>query len=275
MTASSECKVQSAQCKMKQWLPTLCILTFALFTGTGCRQKMADQPYHRPYEASDMFEDGRSSRPLERGVIHRAQYLESDPLVTGLTREEWGRVYARQGNTKPNLAVPTPEVDREGAVTLPRFDQRDAAQPKVYAEEFPFEMKPRDLERGQERLHDLLCRLPRLARQRAGKIWERGYLNPTSFHTEIVGKHEIPVTNAPATPLGYSRGYSLWDIKMPLREAPAGYIFEVITKGYGGMPSYSAQIPAADRWRIVAYVRALQYSQHAPANTLPRISQSR
>ncbi|MFO0824672.1 MAG: cytochrome c [Gemmataceae bacterium] len=95
------------------------------------------------------------------------------------------------------------------------------------------------------------------------KIWERGYLNPTSFHTTIVGKHELPVTNAPASPLGYSRGYALWGISMPMRDAPVGYYFEVITKGYGGMPNYAAQISPADRWRIIAYVRALQYSQHA------------
>jgi hypothetical protein len=29
------------------------------------------------------------------------------------------------------------------------------------------------------------------------------------------------------------------------------------------MPDYSSQIPAEDRWRIVAYMRALQLSQHA------------
>jgi mono/diheme cytochrome c family protein len=131
-------------------------------------------------------------------------------------------------------------------------------------------MTPRDLARGQER-YTIYCAVCHGSLGNGqGKIWERGYLNPTSFHTEIVGKNEIAVTNAPATPLGYSRGYSLWDIKIPLREVPIGYVFEVITKGYGGMPSYSAQISAADRWRIVAYVRALQYSQHAPANTLPQ-----
>ena len=50
-----------------------------------------------------------------------------------------------------------------------------------------------------------------------------------------------------------------------MREVPVGYIFEVITKGYGGMPSYSAQIPPADRWRIIAYIRVLQLSQRADA----------
>ena len=43
-----------------------------------------------------------------------------------------------------------------------------------------------------------------------------------------------------------------------LRQAPAGYFFDVITNGFGVMPDYRAQVPVDDRWRIVAYVRALQ-----------------
>jgi mono/diheme cytochrome c family protein len=46
-----------------------------------------------------------------------------------------------------------------------------------------------------------------------------------------------------------------------LRNAPIGYFFSVISLGYGVMPSYSAQIPVADRWAIAAYIRVLQYSQ--------------
>ena len=46
-----------------------------------------------------------------------------------------------------------------------------------------------------------------------------------------------------------------------LRQAPVGYFFDVITNGFGAMPDYRAQIPVEDRWRIVAYIRALQLSQ--------------
>lgn len=67
-----------------------------------------------------------------------------------------------------------------------------------------------------------------------------------------------------------------------LREAPAGHFFDVITRGFGRMPAHDYLIPAADRWAIVAYIRALQLSQHAPldaaddsarqrlASTIPR-----
>ena len=46
-----------------------------------------------------------------------------------------------------------------------------------------------------------------------------------------------------------------------LRQAKVGYLFDVITRGLGVMPSYAAQIPVEDRWAIVAYVRALQKSR--------------
>ena len=48
-----------------------------------------------------------------------------------------------------------------------------------------------------------------------------------------------------------------------LRNAPVGHFFDVITNGFGAMPDYAAQINAEDRWAIVAYIRALQLSEHA------------
>ena len=54
-----------------------------------------------------------------------------------------------------------------------------------------------------------------------------------------------------------------------LRTMPVGYFFDVITNGFGAMPDYRAQIPVDDRWRIVAYIRALQLSHHATANDVP------
>jgi mono/diheme cytochrome c family protein len=48
-----------------------------------------------------------------------------------------------------------------------------------------------------------------------------------------------------------------------LRHSPPGYLFQVISNGYGAMPDYDNQIHVADRWAIVAYIRALQFSQDA------------
>jgi len=69
-----------------------------------------------------------------------------------------------------------------------------------------------------------------------------------------------------------SRGFS----KVPpsfhiarLQKAPLGYLYGVITEGFGVMPDYASQIPPQDRWDIVAYVRALQLSQNANMADVP------
>ena len=54
-----------------------------------------------------------------------------------------------------------------------------------------------------------------------------------------------------------------------LRQAPPGYFFDVITNGFATMPDYRAQIAVDDRWRIVAYIRALQLSHHATTADVP------
>jgi mono/diheme cytochrome c family protein len=69
-----------------------------------------------------------------------------------------------------------------------------------------------------------------------------------------------------------SRGFS----RMPpsyhiprLQKAPLGYFFDVMTNGFGIMPDYASQISPEDRWKIVAYIRALQLSQSATMNDVP------
>lgn len=46
-------------------------------------------------------------------------------------------------------------------------------------------------------------------------------------------------------------------------------LHDVVTNGYGLMPSYSLQLPAHDRWAVVAYVRALQRSRGVSIVALP------
>ena len=48
-----------------------------------------------------------------------------------------------------------------------------------------------------------------------------------------------------------------------------GRLFNTITNGKGTMRGYRYQIKVADRWAIVAYVRALQLSQRAKLGDLP------
>jgi mono/diheme cytochrome c family protein len=44
---------------------------------------------------------------------------------------------------------------------------------------------------------------------------------------------------------------------------PNGQLFNTISNGYNTMMGYAAQIPHADRWAIILYVRALQRAQNA------------
>lgn len=95
------------------------------------------------------------------------------------------------------------------------------------------------LERGQQRF-DIFC-APCHGRlgDASGMIVARGMPQPPSFHIDR------------------------------LRKAPDQHFFDVITHGYGVMYSYGDRVPPRDRWAIVAYIRALQLSQHAALDDLP------
>jgi mono/diheme cytochrome c family protein len=54
-----------------------------------------------------------------------------------------------------------------------------------------------------------------------------------------------------------------------LQKAPLGYFFDVMTNGFGIMPDYASQVSPEDRWNIVAYIRALQFSQNATMKDVP------
>ncbi len=51
--------------------------------------------------------------------------------------------------------------------------------------------------------------------------------------------------------------------------APVGHFFDVITNGFGAMPSYASRVEPDDRWRIIAYIRALQLSESASVADVP------
>ena len=99
--------------------------------------------------------------------------------------------------------------------------------------------------RGQERFNIYCSPCHGRLGTGQGMIPQRGYKPPTSYHIER------------------------------LRTAPIGYFFNVMTEGYGVMPTYAPQIPVADRWAIAAYIRVLQYSQNAKLAELPPADQQR
>jgi hypothetical protein len=95
------------------------------------------------------------------------------------------------------------------------------------------------LARGRERF-DIFCS-PCHGRlgNGEGMVVQRGFQSPPSYHIER------------------------------LRNAPDGHIFDVITNGFGAMASYASRVAPGDRWAIVAYIRALQLSQHAAISDVP------
>ena len=235
----------------------------------GCQQKMADQPSPRPYEASEINGTMQQSvRTLQPGVIHRAQAVTGDPMVDWLTPQgkspkvsaEWKAAVDPNGTTEPTAGAPT-SVDN-------------------FVKEYPFEMTHADLERGQ-RMFNAVCAICHGgAGYGNGKVPERGYLKPPSYHTDPTGVardagHFVGEA-LKDLPVGYSRGFDRYGIKVPIKEVPVGYIYQVITWGYGGMGSHATQLPlVADRWRVIAYVRALQYSQSVPVAELSKQTRER
>ena len=53
------------------------------------------------------------------------------------------------------------------------------------------------------------------------------------------------------------------------RDVADGYLYQVIGQGFGLMPGYAAELSPEERWAVVAYLRALQLSQHAEVARLP------
>jgi len=106
-------------------------------------------------------------------------------------------------------------------------------------EGLPFPATLQVLERGQERYNVYCTPCHSRVGNGAGMIVERGYHAAGNLHTAR------------------------------LETAPLGHFFNVISNGYGAMPDYSAQLTPEDRWAVVAYIRALQLSQHAAQEDVP------
>jgi mono/diheme cytochrome c family protein len=205
----------------------------------GCRQQMADQPHYKPLQADDFFDDGRASRPLEPGVVARGHLRDDLQFYSG---------------KKPDADVALQaarEIARAAMPPVAQLAVAAARNPKdFYYDTFPFEVSREVLERGRQRF-DIFCAV---CHDRTGSgngtVVQRGFTKPPNYYTDR------------------SRGLAYQGMQVSLRDVPVGYIFDVITNGYGAMPDHAQQIPPADRWAIVGYVRVLQLSRHAPVSEL-------
>lgn len=106
-------------------------------------------------------------------------------------------------------------------------------------DEFPFPIGRAELERGQNRFNIYCTPCHGRLGDGNGMVVQRGLRQAASYHNDR------------------------------LRAEKVGYFFDVVTNGFGAMQGYAEQVPVRDRWLIVAYVRALQLSQHATLNDVP------
>jgi len=114
-----------------------------------------------------------------------------------------------------------------------------------FVAELPVPLDDKLLERGKQRFNIYCSVCHGQTGEGNGMVVQRGFRQPPTFHSDR------------------------------LRGMPVGYFYDVITQGFGAMPSYRKQVPVADRWAIVAYVRALQLSRYAPAADLTDAEQAK
>lgn len=93
--------------------------------------------------------------------------------------------------------------------------------------------------RGQERFNIYCSPCHAATGEGNGMIVQRGFKAPPSFHVDR------------------------------LRQERDGYFFDVMTNGFGVMQDYAAQLKPEDRWAVVAYLRALQFSRQATVADVP------
>jgi len=110
---------------------------------------------------------------------------------------------------------------------------------------FPFPVTEQVMARGQERFNIYCSPCHGRTGLGDGMVVRRGYRRPPSFADER------------------------------LLQAPVGHFFDVMTSGFGAMPDYAAQVPAADRWAIASYIRALQLSARAALADVPAAERGR
>jgi len=131
----------------------------------------------------------------------------------------------------------------EGTVARGHLDEDEGfftgTRAGALLQDLPFPVDGEVMARGRERYNAFCSPCHDRVGNGGGIVVLRGYKAPRSFHMDEV------------------------------RRLPVGYYFQVMSTGFGVMPSYAAQISPRDRWVIAAYIRALQVSQSATLDDVP------
>jgi mono/diheme cytochrome c family protein len=147
-------------------------------------------------------------------------------VARGQLRENKAFYTGKIDNPNPNAQVET-TTDASGNTLVSSF-------PNAITD-FPIPVTRELIDRGHERynIYCMVCHGP--VGNGDGMVVRRGFPQPPTYHDDR------------------------------LRNAPVGHFYDVITNGWGKMNSYAAQVQPADRWAIVAYIRALQVSRSPEA----------
>jgi mono/diheme cytochrome c family protein len=198
---------------------------------------MQDQPRYEYYEPGDkkFFPDGASSRATVEGAVSRqpGQYRDrEDYFYTGKAAG------AQAGGA--GASVPAPQTGAAAAALANVRGNVSGGAPGAPAatatgepDVFPVRIDRAALERGRARFQIFCTACHGMTGEGDGMIVRRGFQKPPSFY----------------------------DDRLQENRTPASHFFDVVTNGWGAMPDYSAQIPPEDRWKIIAYLRALQLSR--------------
>jgi len=216
-----------------------CLLLFAVYCllfATACRRDMQDQPRMKPYRSTVFFKDGLSTRPSIEGTVARGFLRTDTEFFTGKKAGKTGGNPSASPTQVPAGPQPTATTPPVGAAA--NAPQGAAAFPDD-VEIFPIPVTKDVVHRGKERYEIFCSACHGLTGNGDGMIVRRGFRRAASFNDDR------------------------------LRQAPVGHFFDAITNGWGAMPSYAPQIPAQDRWAIVAYIRALQLSQQNQRTPAP------
>jgi mono/diheme cytochrome c family protein len=148
--------------------------------------------------------------------------IPAGTVARGLYKENKAFYTGKVDNPDPNAVVQS-TTDASGNTIVTSF-------PNVI-DEFPIPVTKELVDRGQDRFNIYCIVCHGAVGNGDGMIVRRGFPKPPTYHDDR------------------------------LRNAPVGHFFDVISNGFGRMNGYGAELPAADRWAIVAYIRTLQLSQ--------------
>ena len=165
----------------------------------------------------------------------------SRPLVEGTVARGYLR-QEREFYTGKKSAAPSATPQTQTAAKQSTSTNATTLYPDD-VEAIPMTITKADLDRGQERYNIYCSACHGMTGYGDGIVARRGFNKPS--------------------PANYHQDR--------LRQAPAGHFFDVITNGWGAMPSYASQIPVEDRWKIIAYLRALQLSQMQASGGNPTV----